>query len=160
MTAHKHAKLIKAKADNMELVVFCKDSYDDANKWQETSQMPFQEEFDYFLCLPKHKDACLYWLNGGDVQYKCHPFDEWLNIEGKGGVASWGDDVVFMQHGFSSRTKPRKEKLWLAVKTDKHEHLGGCRKVRICSHAFVNKQDVEDYLDLDSAQLIEIEVEV
>jgi hypothetical protein len=58
------------------------------------------------------------------------------------------------------RIKPRKEKLWLAVKTDKHEHLGGCRKVRICSHAFVNKTDAEEYLDLTGSQLIEIEVEV
>ena len=159
MANHRHAEMIKAKADDMDLVVLCKDSYDQANKWQETSQMPFQEEFDYFLCLPKHKDACLHWLNGGHVQHKSSmmawtdygvKYDEVLFHKG----VSWLDDC------YEIRVKPRKEKLWLAVKTDKHEHLGGCRKVRICSHAFVNKQDAVDYLDLDSAQLIEIEVEL
>ena len=149
MAAHKYTSMIKAKADNMELVVFCKDSYDDANKWQETSQMPFQEEFDYFLCLPQHKDACLRWLNGGDVQMQSD--DEWLDIK---------DPSIFMSEYTNIRTKSQKQKLWIAVKTDKHEHLGGCRKVRICSHAFVNKQDAEDYLDLSESQLIEIEVEV
>lgn len=157
MTAHKHAKLIKAKADNMELVVFCKDSYDDANKWQETSQMPFQEEFDYFLCLPKHKEACLHWLNGGEIEFNSEFSDGWEEYEP---IRYWSLDSVFMQDDYQLRVKPRKEKLWLAVKTDKHEHLGGCRKVRICSHAFVNKQDAEDYLDLSESQLIEIEVEV
>ena len=58
------------------------------------------------------------------------------------------------------RIKPKREKLYIAVKTDKHEHLGGCRKVRICSHAFVSKEDAESYLDLSDSQLIEIEVDV
>lgn len=162
MTVHKHAELIKAKADNMELVVFCKDSYDDANKWQETSQMPFQEEFDYFLCLPKHKEACLHWLNGGWVEWTREEEngERWFGKEKYTSIAGWNATNGWMLDDNIYRIKPRKEKLWLAVKTDKHEHLGGCRKVRICSHAFVNKQDAEDYLDLRDSQLIEIEVEV
>lgn len=65
MTVHKHAEMIKAKADNMDLVVFCRDSYDIDNPWCETSQLPIQDEFDYFLCLPRYKKECLHWLNGG-----------------------------------------------------------------------------------------------
>ena len=147
MTEHKHADLIKAKVDNMALVVFYKDCYYPEQGWQETSQLPMQEEFDYFLCLPQHKDACLRWLNGDDVQMQSD--DEWLDIK---------DPSIFMSEYTNIRTKSQKQKLWIAVKTDKHEHLGGCRKLRICSHAFVNKQDAEDYLDLSDAQLVEIEI--
>lgn len=158
MTAHKHAEMIKAKADNMDLVVLCKDSYDQANKWQETSQLPIQEEFDYFLCLPQYKDTCLHWLGGGEIEINAtFEDDEWIGYDP---VESWSAGSVFMQCDHGLRAKPRKEKLWIAVKTDKHENIGGCRKVRICSHAFVNKQDAVDYLDLDSAQLVEIEIEV
>ena len=57
------------------------------------------------------------------------------------------------------RTKSQKQKLWIAVKTDRHVYLGGCRKVRICSHAFVSKEDAESYLDLSDSQLVEIEVD-
>ena len=147
MIKHKHADLIKAKVDNMALVVFYKDCYYPEQGWQETSQLPMQEEFDYFLCLPQHKDACLRWLNGDDVQMQSD--DEWLDIK---------DPSIFMSEYTNIRTKSQKQKLWIAVKTDKHEHLGGCRKVRICSHAFVSKVEAESYLDLSDAQLVEIEI--
>ena len=75
--------------------------------------------------------------------------DEWLDIK---------DPSIFISEYTNIRTKSQKQKLWIAVKTDKHEHLGGCYKLRICSHAFVNKQDAEDYLDLSDAQLVEIEI--
>ena len=154
MTSHKYAEMIKAKADNMDLVLFIRVKED---CWQETSSMPTCEDFNYFLCLPKHKEACLHWLNGGDVLVKSKSVTSW-EVVFHGQV--WGDTIGWMREDAKYRIKTRKEKLWLAVKTDKHEHLGGCRKVRICSHAFVNKHDAEDYLDLRDSQLIEIEVEV
>ena len=160
MTAHKHAEMIKAKADNMELVVFCKICNEDEWTELDVNALPrFKPENDYFLCLPKHNEdgQCLHWLNGGDVLVKSKFVTSW-EVVFHGQV--WGDTIGWMREDAKYRIKTRKEKLWLAVKTDKHEHLGGCRKVRICSHAFVNKHDAEDYLDLRDSQLIEIEVEV
>ena len=157
MTAHKHAKLIKAKADNMELVVFEKDPSGWLMRISDIIHMSPSKE--YFLCLPQHKEACLHWLNGGEIQALVgNSWDDCGPHLGEN--QAWFIDGFLMNNGCDYRIKPRKEKLWLAVKTDKHEHLGGCIKVRICSHAFVNKQDAEDYLDLRDSQLIEIEVEV
>ena len=51
--------------------------------------MPFQDEFKY-LCLPKQqKMPVCTGLMVGMFNINRHPFDEWLNIEGKGGVVSW-----------------------------------------------------------------------
>ena len=154
MTVHKHASMIKAKADNMELVVFEKDPSGWLMRISDIIHMNPSKE--YFLCLPKHKEACLHWLNGGDVLVKSKIVTSW-EVVSHGQV--WGDTIGWMREDAKYRIKPRKEKLWIAVKTDKHETLGGCRTVRICSHAFVNKQYAEDYLDLSDSQLIEIEVE-
>lgn len=153
MTAHKHAEMIKAKADNMELVVFCKDSYDDANKWQETSQMPFQEEFDYFLCLPKHKESCLHWLNGGDVLVKSKFVTSW-EVVFHGQV--WGDTIGWMREDAKYRIKPRKEKRHIYISTlgattyAKKTKEEAAREVNIMGGSF----DVWKHYE------IEIEVEV
>ena len=157
MTKHRHAEMIKAKADNMELVVFYKDCYYPEQGWKETSQLPMQEEFKYFLCLPQHKEACLHWLNGGETQM--HADNRYFDIEMRESTPRWSARRIFMNDRANTRIKPKKEKLYIAVKTDKHEHLGGCRKVRICSHAFVSKEDAESYLDLSDSQLVEIEVD-
>lgn len=158
MTTHKHAKLIKAKADNMELVLFIKVG----DKWQVTGCQDNQiiniaSHYEYFLCLPQHKDVCSHWLGGGEIEFNSQYSDGWGEYSP---ITTWSLGSVFMQGDYQLRIKPNKEKLWIAVKTDKHEHLGGCRKVRICSHAFVNKSDAEEYVDLSDSQLIEIEVEV
>lgn len=63
---HKHYDKIVAKAANMDLVVFCRDAYHVKEGWFETYNLPIQEEFDYFLCLPQHKESCLAWLNGAN----------------------------------------------------------------------------------------------
>jgi len=157
MAEHKYASMIKAKADNMALVVLRKHHEGDWIEVADQSEIRIKQNGEYFLCLPQHKDACLHWLNGGDLEFNSEFMDEWTEYEP---FKNWGIGSVFMQDDYKIRIKSRKEKLWIAVKTDKHENLGGCRKVRICSHAFVNKQDAVDYLDLDSAQLVEIEVEV
>ena len=164
MTAHKHAKMIKAKADNMELVVFANGAEAiGENDWFEYGNNgddfpTLYADCEYFLCLPKHKEACLHWLNGGEIEMQSD--EAWMPVEMFKNTMPWHPLRIFMEDYTAMRIKPRKEKLWLAVKTDKHEHLGECRKVRICSHAFVNKSDAEEYLDLRDSQLIEIEVEV
>ena len=116
MTSHKHAEMIKAKADNMELVLLANGAENAGdNDWFEYGNdgdyfPTLYDDCEYFLCLTQHKEACLHWLNGGDVDYQDFPTSEWLVIHNRG-VCSWGLDVVFMQEEFNIRIKPHKEKL-------------------------------------------------
>lgn len=66
MAAHKHASLIKAKADNMELAVFMKPIHSDEwYKVQDGTEIPaFLSDAEYFLCLPKHKEVVFIGLTG------------------------------------------------------------------------------------------------
>ena len=54
--------------------------------------------------------------------------------------------------------EPDTETLYISVQNDRYEHLGGFRKVRVCSHAFVNREDAENYLSLENSELVEIKV--
>ena len=54
---HAHADMIIAKAENMNLVSFCKPRSE--TKWQEMSRLNFPDfggSHDYFLCLPQHNE--------------------------------------------------------------------------------------------------------
>ncbi|QIQ61306.1 hypothetical protein V039C_0028 [Vibrio phage V039C] len=109
MTAHKHAAMIKAKADNMELVKFIKAN----GVWvvDNLGSCHFDDACEYFLCLPQHKEACLHWLNGGDVEFfEC---EKWHQINSK---IKWGSGHLFMGEFFKIRIKPRKEKRWIAIR--------------------------------------------
>lgn len=55
---HKHAELIKAKVDDMSLVVFEKDPI--GWRMRTTDIIYMNEGKDYFLCLPQHKEECLH----------------------------------------------------------------------------------------------------
>ncbi|AUR82889.1 hypothetical protein NVP1029O_56 [Vibrio phage 1.029.O._10N.261.55.A7] len=110
---HKHVDMITAKANNMSLVVFANDI--DSDGWFELNHFPmWDEEHDYFLCLPQHKEACLHWLSGGAVQYF---FDgEW--IECRDAIFSnfeWDAGHIFTDEKTTYRIKPHKEKRWIAV---------------------------------------------
>jgi hypothetical protein len=74
---HKHYDKIVAKAANMNLVVFCRDAYHVEEGWFETHNLPIQDEFDYYLCLPQHKEACLAWLNGANINFTS---DVWSDV--------------------------------------------------------------------------------
>ena len=107
---HKHYEMIVAKAANMELVRFAKEK--GTGEWYELSEdfmCSFNEECEYFLCLPQHKEACLHWLNGGDVQ-RLTARQDWLKI---GYDLGWTDCHEFMNPDFEFRIKPKKEKRWL-----------------------------------------------
>lgn len=142
MSKHKHADLIKAKVDNMELVVFYSDTYDQSGKWQETSQLPMQEEFKYFLCLPQHKKACLHWLNGGETQM--HADNRYFDIEMCESTPRWSARRIFMNDRANTRIKPRKEKRWIAINIKNHD-------VCLC-----HEEDKPPF----GYQIVEIEVEV
>ena len=140
---HRHYDMIVAKAANMDLVVFYKDS----GKWIElnSDEMPDIVTTEYFLCLPQHKEACLHWLNGGEVEFeydsKWHSCSYWS--------MEWYETSGFICEDNKLRIKPKKEKRWI-----------------ICSpkHGDVNEVLFDYKPEMNSfgkhCQLIEIEVEV
>jgi hypothetical protein len=105
--------MIKAKADNMELVVFVKNDEWDLTESCNDALMFFAGK-DYFLCLPQHnKDGqCLHWLNGGKIQYKTELVPEFQDYQPH---VEFGLGSIFMQPDFEIRIKPRKEKRAIGV---------------------------------------------
>lgn len=119
---HKNAEMIKAKVDNMKLVVFYR--LPNEEWWQQDSEceaLPDEVEIDYFLCLPQHKDACLHWLNGGKSQaeYTKSSYPYWCDIDSD--EANWSDGHIFMDKNLNIRIKPNKEKRWIAIKKGNKE---------------------------------------
>lgn len=155
MTAHKHAEMIKAKADNMDLVVFRSDC--DGQPWYETYETPVSEsEFvEYFLCLPKHNEngQCLHWLNGGDVEFRRNG-DNWQDECEK--YQGWADYCGMMNPDVEFRIKPRKEKRWIAVDGDGN----------VAPKIFLYELDAKFWVNYNTEkcqdywQFIEIEVEI
>ena len=135
---HRHLELIEAKAHNTTLTVFCRDTYDTSNEWEETNQWPIQDEFEYFLCLPENHTPCLHWLNGEEVQYLNSVTGKWSPVETineaienecdrlectleelttvyKYNPTEWSHDSIFMNDSFKFRVKPQKVKRWIGV---------------------------------------------
>lgn len=114
---HKHYEIIVAKAANMDLVLFIKLG----DRWQVTGCHDNQviniaSHYDYFLCLPQHKEACLHWLNGGDlIQDSQHVDGKYSDVEASlnPNFDSHGD--LFMTTERNIRMKPDKEKRWILV---------------------------------------------
>ncbi|CAM0059753.1 hypothetical protein VPHF89G1_0086 [Vibrio phage F89 g1] len=109
---HVHCDKIVAKAVNMELVVFS--NYKDNDTWFEllnNEDVAFLKEFDYFLCLPKHKEAVLRGLNGEIAESANENREGWSESS----VESWDKDWWYMCDNYVSRTKPKKEKRWIGV---------------------------------------------
>lgn len=147
---HKHSELIKAKADNMDLVVFVKVD----EEWRETKScndaMMFFEGKHYFLCLPQHKEVCLHWLNGGDVQLQAFPTNPFIDYIVP--LSSWSHELWWMSEQCNIRIKPRKEKRWIAVKRND--------KTEVYTVTFDYLDEAADTLNEKYWQFIEIEVEV
>lgn len=147
MTAHKHAEMIKAKVDNMEIVVFSKDRLD--GEWFEYGRggdyCPFHPGDEYFLCLPQHnKDGqCLHWLNGGEIESSWKG-DGYCRYEVGPDDMEWHKERDWMSDFVKFRIKPRKEKRWIAVNVKDGD-------VCMCTE---NSSPASGY------QIVEIEVEV
>lgn len=107
MAAHKHAKMIKAKADNMDLVLLRKTPTSEYWEICRSDWMPTDLQDEFFLCLPQRKEACLHWLNGGEVEFNSEFVDDWTEYEP---IKVWGLGSVFMQDDYKIRIKPLKEK--------------------------------------------------
>ena len=140
---HKNAKMIKALADNKRLVVF----YRVDGTWYETEFGTLVTcENPHFLCLPQHKEACLHWLNGGDVQHDdcSHGWATMENINDPMDADEplWSKTCRLMTEHLQFRIKPKKEKRTIVI----YENI-------VC---FVNP----DAIYPKGCQFIEIEVEV
>lgn len=152
MTKHKHAELIKAKVDNMDLAVFFKSNA--SAKWikiycSNNNGLPsFYEGGEYFLCHPKHADVCLHWLNGGEAQNVAEC--SLLGVVSKSEFGDWRKNSAFMDEVLDLRIKPRKEKRWIGY------HKYG----PTTAMTYLRKEDaMADTVDHEKWQFIEIEVE-
>lgn len=81
--SRKHAEMQINAIANPELVTFYKSNHD--NIWVKISGNDISWIGDnYLLCLPQHKEACLHWLNGGDVEGEdpnnLGSFDDYANF--------------------------------------------------------------------------------
>lgn len=174
---HKHYEMIVAKAANMDLVVFVENI--NTEKWWECGlDLPFNNQQNFFLCLPRHKGACLHWLNGGKVEYFIRSKNKWGVVESiEDAIESecerleclpqgeemkhfnpteWSKESIFMRDDFKLRIKPKKEKRWIAVNSDGYVmpvHCGNIESAR--QHA----SHIDSRLT-ENIQFIEIEVEV
>lgn len=152
MSAHKHAEMIKAKADNMDLVVISKRSN---GKWRVVGGWPeWLQNRDYFLCLPQHKKACLHWMNGGDVQLQDFPANSFCDYIDE--CSPWSDEIWWMSEQCNIRIKPRKEKRWIGFSPKSNIVTG---------MSFITKESLAEHVNQNFAypeyvQAIEIEVEV
>lgn len=153
---HKLYEMIVAKAENMDLVVLLKNSQGWSIK-ENQFDIQFHEMFEYFLCLPQHKEACLHWLNGGvslDVKNESGNWSDYSLVNvGK----PWSKDRDFMREEYYFRIKPKKEKRWIGVFRDgdliKNTELSYRTKEQVVG-------DSHAPYGFDDWQFIEIEVEV
>lgn len=113
---HKLSEMIKAKAENMDLVIIVKNCQNDEVWWALKSDKEILPSFangEYFACLPQHKEACLHWLNGGGVAVKDYPDDKIERVLLVSGHSNWHEASVFMCERTGIRIKPKKEKRWI-----------------------------------------------
>lgn len=147
--------MIVAKAANMELVVFANSG---DGEWFEMNEeeVPIISDFDFFLCLPQHKDACLHWLNGGvsQVEYTKSPYTYWCDIESE--EVKWSLDNVFMSELLKIKVKPKKEKRWIAVDASTSQ----CTRHYSTKESCFNSEFAGCEGNASGWQFIEIEVEV
>ncbi len=159
---HKHYDMIVAKAENMDLVVSIKLG----DKWEvisghENQIVNFGSHYDYFLCLPQHKEACLYWLNGGGVQDNfegewsdCPSLSQTKNTDSENSLV-FSVHHMFMNEEFQFRIKPKKEKRWVL------ECNGTFVTTRIFTSEGAAKLWIEEFDRADEGiAVIEIEIEV
>jgi len=141
---HKHAEMIKAKADNMDLAVLLKTFNNDWVEFKASSLLIFHESDEYFLCLPKHQEAVLHALNGGDAQF-VELGHSWRDC----GTENWSFKGWYMDDSLVSRIKPRKETRWAVYDNGAMGHS-----------TFETKEQLQEYYGIGNYQPVSFEVEV
>ncbi|AUR82363.1 hypothetical protein NVP1023O_54 [Vibrio phage 1.023.O._10N.222.51.B4] len=139
MTKHRHYDLIVAKAANMDLVVFIKLG----DQWQVTGCHDNQviniaSHYDYFLCLHQHKEACLHWLKGGEIE--CLEGGTWLPFRRS---HEWKKEAAVMNPTTKIRIKPKKEKRWIAYNRTTGSTYGTFDTKEVCEGYHPEHQHIE-----------------
>ncbi len=153
---HAYAELFTAKLNDTSLVLF--EKHEEWKEWREVTKSDLVfvvgGNFDYFLCLPQHKEVCLHWLNGGEAASS--------NTDARDGAihaynGTWSRNHYFMSVVHTMRIKPKKEKRWIGV-YGKH----------VTENYFGSKSEAEKHVDESPVysncahnwwQFIEIEIE-
>lgn len=154
MSKHKYAEMIKAKVDNMELVVFCYSPSKDEFRELPNNYLPDTSASSYFLCLPQHKEVCLHWLNGGScLIYFESVKDTFGVIHGKS-PKEWTFDCGFMNTDAAIRIKPKEETRYIGVKDNGYatKHFATPEEVK----RYINRRGF--IADLYKITTIEVEV--
>jgi len=103
----KHSEMIKLWADNDELSVFVKNG-----GWSSVSAPSWDDGLEYFVCLPKHKEAVFELLIGGKaevlIESKSKPEPYWSNC-GLPTSKEWENNWWYMSNDVESRVKPKKQ---------------------------------------------------
>lgn len=153
---NKYAELFTAKLNDMDLVLF--ERHRDWGKWalagDSGGYFMVSNNFEYFLCLPQHKDACLHWLNGGksQVEYTQASYLYWCDIDSD--ESNWSEGHIFMDKNLNIRIKPKKEKRWIGVYKNGATTDACLLRKEAENHPMITDVSVNDW------QFIEIEVEV
>lgn len=157
---HKHYEMICAKAGNMDLVLFVRvQNKQNSHMWVETdfSNLCTNPNKAFFACLPQHKEACLHWLNGKDIEERGFYSSDFEKIEIIG-ASNWHLNHIFMCDSSEFRIKPRKEKRWIGVYgnhvTESHYKSEEACKLFVLDDVSYSAFSREEW------QFIEIEVEV
>lgn len=153
MVRHDYASIIKAKADNTELVLFGNAI---GNEWRECTLADLVTNIgfhDFFLCLPKHEKAVLNCLNGGESQITFG--NKWIDdID----ITKWFRHGWYMHNKVESRIKPRKEKRAIGVNVKTGQTTSAYQIDEEWNYAVYEVR--LNYGMSDNWQFIEIEVEV
>lgn len=105
---HPHADMIHAKAENMDLVVFrCNPN----GEWvRSAAYFPLLGNCKYLLCLPKHEEAVLNCLNGGESLVKISSSGPWNSVYTESNPV-WERGYWYMDEFTESRIKPVVDKV-------------------------------------------------
>lgn len=115
---HKHYEMIMAKAKNMELTVLYAPETDKWVKWVGSKKaIFFTEDDNYFLCHPKHTEACLHWLNGGKVVVMASKFNSSYVLSANDG-RKWDPEHIFMFDNVGFAIEFKKREKWIIYRID------------------------------------------
>jgi len=159
----KNAKFIKiilahAEAKGEHLSVFV-DTEAEFNPWQPVDVAELfdpRDERDFFLCLPKHAEALLENLNGGECQLFMLDGDKEYNHCVSNELKGWSIGSWYMFDHYESRIKPKTEKRWIAVDASTSQ----CTRHYSTKESCFNSEFAGCEGNASGWQFIEIEVEV
>lgn len=100
---HPNHKMIVTKSENTDIVIFGHRRGIGFDYWCEHTLVDLVNRTDmkFFLCHPKHKDACDHWLNGGQAEAKSK--EGWKNARTS---KEWDCRTVYMNPDIEIRKVP------------------------------------------------------